>query len=107
METELPTKPESPRRASRETMVGLRARLRRSEMLLKLTQQVAAIDDLDQLLATIIELTANETDAERGSLFLNDPGSGELCSRVAQGTFNREIDYACAPEKKCTRLQLY
>ena len=91
METELPTKPEAPRRASRETMVGLRARLRRSEMLLKLTQQVAAIDDLDQLLATIIELTANETDAERGSLFLNDPGSGELCSRVAQGTFNREI----------------
>lgn len=91
METELPTKPGAPRRANRETLVSLRARLRRSEMLLKLTQQVAAIDNLDQLLSTIIELTANETDAERGSLFLNDPASGELCSRVAQGTFNREI----------------
>jgi adenylate cyclase len=72
-------------------MAGLRARLRRSEMLLKLTQQVAAIDDLDELLATFIELTANETNAERGTLFLNDPASGELSSRVAQGTFNREI----------------
>jgi adenylate cyclase len=91
METELPTKPEAARRGNRDTLVGLRAQLRRSEMLLKLTQQVAAIDNLDQLLSTIIELTANETDAERGSLFLNDPASGELCSRVAQGTFNREI----------------
>ena len=91
METESPIKPEAPRRGNRDTLVGLRAQLRRSEMLLKLTQQVAAIDNLDQLLSTIIELTANETDAERGSLFLNDAASGELCSRVAQGTFNREI----------------
>lgn len=91
METESPPKPGAPRRANRDTLVGLRAQLRRSEMLLKLTHQVAAIDNLDQLLATIIELTANETDAERGSLFLNDVASGELCSRVAQGTFNREI----------------
>ncbi|MFZ5495147.1 MAG: GAF domain-containing protein [Verrucomicrobiota bacterium] len=91
MEAESPGKPAPVRRARRETLASLRARLRRSEMLLKLTQQVAAIDDLDQLLATLIELTANETDAERGTLFLNDPATGELCSRVAQGTFNREI----------------
>ena len=86
-----PRAPRKPRSSSRDTIAGLRAQLRRAEMLLKLTQLVAAIDDLDQLLTTIIELTANETDAERGTLFLNDPASGELCSRVAQGTFNREI----------------
>ena len=92
MEAELQPKPAAPRRGTaRDTLVGLRARLRRSDMLIKLTQQVAAIDNLDQLLATIIELTANETDAERGSLFLNDAATGELYSRVAQGTFNREI----------------
>jgi adenylate cyclase len=91
----MPAEPASsaaPRRAAnRETLAGLRARLRRSEMLLKLTRQVAAIDNLDELLTTIIEVTANETDAERGSLFLNDPATSELVSRVAQGTFNREI----------------
>ena len=83
--------PQSPRRAGRETLAGLRARLRRAEMLIRLTQRVAAIDNLDELLATLVEVTANETDAERGSLFLNDPATGELYSRVAQGTFNREI----------------
>ncbi|MDI1250747.1 MAG: GAF domain-containing protein [Lacunisphaera sp.] len=91
METEVPT-PSAPERGpGRETMASLRGRLRRSEMLIKLTQRVAAIDDLDELLTTLVEVTANETDAERGSLFLNDAATGELYSRVAQGTFNREI----------------
>jgi len=84
--------PSQPRRgAGRETLAGLRGRLRRSEMLIKLSQRVSAIDSLDELLTTLVEVTANETDAERGSLFLNDPATGELYSRVAQGTFNREI----------------
>jgi len=94
METESPAQPAARRRpqaGGRETIAELRSRLRRAEMLLKLTQQVAAIDDLDQLLAILIEVTANETDAERGTLFLNDPATSELISRVAQGTFNREI----------------
>jgi adenylate cyclase len=91
MEAEVQT-PSTPERGpGRETMASLRVRLRRSEMLIKLTQRVAAIDDLDELLTTLVEVTANETDAERGSLFLNDAATGELYSRVAQGTFNREI----------------
>ena len=91
MEAEVQT-PSTPERGpGRETMASLRVRLRRSEMLIKLTQRVAAIDDLDELLTTLVEVTANETDAERGTLFLNDAATGELYSRVAQGTFNREI----------------
>ncbi len=84
-------KRQTPASSGRETMASLRARLRRSEMLVKFSQRVAVIDQLDELLSTLIEVTANETDAERGSLFLNDPATGELYSRVAQGTFNREI----------------
>ncbi len=76
---------------ARETLPVMRARLRRAEMLIKLTQKVSAIESLDELLATLVELVANETNAERGTLFLNDPATGELYSRVAQGTFNREI----------------
>ncbi|MEI6108102.1 MAG: GAF domain-containing protein, partial [Opitutae bacterium] len=91
MEAKPPLPPAAPRRPSRDTLSGLRTQLRRAEMLIKLSQKVAAIDNLDELLSTLIELTASETEAERGSLFLNDPATGELYSRVAQGTFNREI----------------
>ncbi len=76
---------------TRESLPLVRARLRRAEMLVKLTQKVSAIESLDELLATLVELVANETNAERGTLFLNDAATGELYSRVAQGTFNREI----------------
>ncbi len=75
----------------RESVATLRARLRRTEMLIKLSQRVAAIDNLDELLATLVEIIANETNAERGTLFLNDTATNELFSRTAQGTFNREI----------------
>lgn len=74
-----------------ESVPELRARARRAELLIKLTQKISAIENLDELLATLVELVANETNAERGTLFLNDPVTGELYSRVAQGTFNREI----------------
>ncbi len=82
-------KPRTPK--VRDTMATLRARLVRSEMLLTLSRKVAAIESLDELLSTLVEIVANETNSERGSLFLNDPATSELYSRVAQGTFNREI----------------
>lgn len=78
-------------RKKRESIESLRAELRRTQMLLKLTQRVGAIEDLDELLATFVEIVVTETDAERGTLFLNDASTGELYSRFAQGTFNREI----------------
>ena len=40
-----------------------------------------------------MELTARETDADRGTLFLDDPVTGELYSRVAQGERSREIRF--------------
>ena len=83
--------PAASRSPVRESIASLRARLRRTEMLIRLSQRVATIDNLDDLLATLVELTANETNAERGTLFLNDAASNELFSRAAQGTFNREI----------------
>jgi adenylate cyclase len=78
-------------RRPRETVADLRSRLRRSELLLQCAERVASIDSLDDLLATLVEIVAAGTDAERGTLLLNDPATNELYSRVAQGTFNREI----------------
>ncbi|MBI2752981.1 MAG: GAF domain-containing protein [Betaproteobacteria bacterium] len=55
---------------------------------------MAQCDSLDDVLHTLVEMTAAEVEAERGSLFLNDPGTGELYARVAQGRFKREIRLA-------------
>ncbi len=70
-----------------------RKRLLQAEMLLSLSRRVAAIDSLDEIIGTVMEMTAWEVGAERATLFLNDPQTGELYSRFAQGNFRREIRF--------------
>lgn len=66
-------------------------KLKQAEMLLNVSRRVAAIETLDEVLATLVEMTTFEIGAERGTLFLNDPVTDELYSRFAQGNFQREI----------------
>jgi adenylate cyclase len=66
-------------------------RLRRAEMLLDLSRTVSALESLDDILDVLVTITTTELGAERGTLFLNDPTTGELYSRVAQGVVKREI----------------
>ena len=61
------------------------------ELLLDVSRRLAAYDSLDDVLHALVEMTSNELDAERGTLFLNDPATNELYSRVAQGNIKREI----------------
>lgn len=68
-------------------------RLRESELLLKISRKISAIDSLDAVLEDLIEMTISELGAERGSLFLNDPDTNELYSRIAQGNYQREIRF--------------
>jgi len=68
-----------------------RIRLRQAEMLLSVSRTIAAIDTLDEMLTTLVEIATREVNAERGTIFLYDTGSDELYSRVAQGNFQREI----------------
>ncbi|MHC1701943.1 MAG: GAF domain-containing protein [Humidesulfovibrio sp.] len=63
----------------------------RSGMLLGVSHRLAALDTLDEMLQALVEMTSWELGAERGSLFLNDPESGELYSIVAQGNMRRRI----------------
>ena len=65
--------------------------LRRAELLLRVSREVAALDSLDDVLRAIVEIAARETDAERGTLFLNDARTGELYSRIGHGAGFREI----------------
>ena len=66
-------------------------KLKNAETLLNISRRVAAIESLDEILKTLVEMTTWELQAERGTLFLNDFQTGELYSRVAQGNFQREI----------------
>jgi adenylate cyclase len=63
----------------------------RTEMLLNISRRVARDESIEDIIATIIEVTTWELNAERGSLFLNDLATNELYTRFAQGTNLREI----------------
>src|SRR5436305_12116795 len=65
--------------------------MRHLELLLRVAKEVAAHDTLEEMLHNIVAVSAEETGAERGTLFLNDERTNELYSRVAQGTTLREI----------------
>ncbi|HEY0664583.1 MAG TPA: GAF domain-containing protein [Gallionella sp.] len=65
--------------------------LRKVELLLDVSHKIAAYDTLDGVLNALVEMTTTQLNTERGSLFLNDPETNELYSRVAQGSIQREI----------------
>jgi adenylate cyclase len=66
-------------------------RMREMETLLSISRTVAAMETVDEVLRTLVEIVTQETQSERGSLFLNDDQTGELYSRVALGDHMREI----------------
>ena len=90
-----PRKNNGAARATRTTVPGARAshdrRLRFAELLLGISQKMSGMDTLDEVLTSLVEVTTAELHAERGTLFLNDPETSELYSRVAQGNASREI----------------
>ena len=63
----------------------------RAAVLLQVAHRVAEAEKLDDQLAALIEMATQAIGADRGTLFLNDPETHELYSRVAQGNFRREI----------------
>lgn len=62
-----------------------------AKMLLNVTNKLAAAEGLNQALATLVEITTSTIGAERGSIFLNNPSTSELYTRVAQGELSDEI----------------
>ncbi|MCB1747717.1 MAG: GAF domain-containing protein [Gammaproteobacteria bacterium] len=68
-----------------------RESLREEAHILAVTQAVSSELDIDKLLRKIIGIATDLLEAERSTLFLHDPDSGELWSRVAEGIAEREI----------------
>jgi adenylate cyclase len=65
--------------------------LRRLSLLTAVSDTVTEHLSLDHQLPRMIELITRAFDAERATLFLHDPDTGELFSRVAAGDSVREI----------------
>jgi adenylate cyclase len=68
-----------------------RERLQRCEMLLDVSFRLSKCKSLDEIIDTLVSVFSNELRCERGSLFLNDPNSSELYSRILLHGAFREI----------------
>jgi adenylate cyclase len=64
-----------------------------AELVLDISHKVAREEILDDQLRIIVEEITRVTGSERGSLFLNDPQTDELYSRIALGGIEREIRF--------------
>jgi adenylate cyclase len=80
--------PDKEKRLSKKT---IRLKPRQIKLLLDVSERMAAFESLDDMLTVLVDMASREMDAERGTIFLNDSDTKELCSRVAQGNFQREI----------------
>jgi adenylate cyclase len=85
-------KPESEAESS---LAGQRSAAKRrerlTELLLSVSKQLATFADLQGALRYLVEVAAGEVDADRTSLFLNDPERNELFTQFAQGDLTDEI----------------
>ena len=64
-----------------------------SELLLKVNNDLAISNSLDDALDILINITCSVISAERGTVFINDKNSNELYSRFAKGDLKRDIRF--------------
>lgn len=67
--------------------------LRKTSALLEVSRRVSDSLSLDVLLPRMVEIVSEFLNAERCTLFLHDPASQELYSRLAQGDLTHEIRF--------------
>jgi adenylate cyclase len=78
-------------RRKKKVTARSRGKAAQTGLLLRIATKVAAAETLEELLRYIVEVSVQQTEAERGTLFLNDEKTNELYSRIAQGVGFREI----------------
>src|ERR1044071_7107711 len=66
-------------------------RLQLAELLLEVSNKIAVATGLGEAFDVLAHTTASLINAERGSVFLNDPHTGELYTRILHGRISREI----------------
>jgi adenylate cyclase len=78
-------------KADADAVLDQAKRLHLAETLVEVSRTVAALDTLDEILASLVAMTAGALRAERATLFLNDSATGELYSRSMTELGPREI----------------
>src|SRR5438094_10019146 len=68
-----------------------RPRIRLTELLLEVSNKLAVAGNLADAFNVLAQYTASVIEAEQASVFLNDPRTGELYTRVTIGKITREI----------------
>ncbi len=68
-----------------------KSELDQAEILLNITQTMAAFESLDEMLEALVKIIIEQVNAERGTIYLYDKETDELYSRVATGNYQREI----------------
>jgi adenylate cyclase len=76
---------------AQQKIISLEADLVRAKLLIDICQKIGACRDIDEALEYLLRILVEQTESERGSLFLNDAQTGELISRVMVGNYRREI----------------
>jgi adenylate cyclase len=70
---------------------GKRMNTKQMKFLLDISRRIASLETLDEMLIELIEISTKELNADRGTIFLDDPETGELYSRVVHGGTYHEI----------------
>jgi adenylate cyclase len=78
-------------KAGADALLDHAKRLHLAETLVEVSRTVAALDTLDEILASLVAMTAGALRAERATLFLNDAATSELYSRSMTEHGPREI----------------
>jgi phosphoserine phosphatase len=100
----------APTRETGVCMSDLRQENENLRRILDVTRYMAITNDLDVLLGTIVEATCDVLDCERATIFLYDPQTRELYSRVAKGVdairfpADRGIAGAAAQGRACVNV---
>src|ERR1700722_19007851 len=79
--------------SKRMSLADMRARLHRFDVLFNVSRRGWQKETLEDVFSALVDITSTELNCERTSFFLNDPHTGELFSRAAQGSFRSEIRF--------------
>ena len=86
--------PSLPDAEKADLILRLAETTRRKTLIVDIANRVSDSLSLDVLFPRLMEVVTETLDADRSSLFLHDPESGELFSRVMQGSVMGEVRFA-------------
>ena len=76
---------------AKDELVTVKKELVKAKLLVEVCQELGSCKDINEALEALLNILVEHTNADRGSIFLNDEQTGELYSRFMNGNYHREI----------------